>query len=407
MTGAPHLRVLQGALVEADDAKIIRVTAMVDRLADRGPADALIAPLRARLSQLQPSRPLTFNRLLFTPVDALVVPPSKWRRGALGIPRTALAAFGAVVHAELGAAAAALDAEIATITTGQTDAIAALGARLWPAAAAILAVADAPATWHLASGLPVDDYFPLAHAVAALLGETSAIHRLTKAATTGAPAWPEDLKTVFGALSTRNPNAVAMLTAMLTSTVADSQVMLKVCDDAIAGHADPAIRNAVERGIDFVLGGIENGPPDTADIGQAAAEVARVAGLLATLTGRASHHAAQRGRIEQLRSRLDGTCRAKFAAELNPQLVTPIAAMAGATAEQVGTLERTARDFRRFEIHARQLGGGDQYDRAIAIVATGLKPTPADSRETKIDRVRLMEILRGPEAAEALLNSMR
>ena len=64
----------------ARDEQLARVVAVVDALPARGAADTLIAPLRPRLATLRPTRPLNLTRLLFTPLDPLIVPSAEWRR---------------------------------------------------------------------------------------------------------------------------------------------------------------------------------------------------------------------------------------------------------------------------------------------------------------------------------------
>ena len=54
-----EIRSLNRHLVSAQDVKILKVVAMVDALPARGDADSLIAPLRPRLAQLRPRRPLS------------------------------------------------------------------------------------------------------------------------------------------------------------------------------------------------------------------------------------------------------------------------------------------------------------------------------------------------------------
>ena len=63
---------------------------MVDAMPNRGAADQLIAPLRARLAHLRPPRPLRFARLLFLPLDPLIVPAARWRAAQPAIPRTVI-----------------------------------------------------------------------------------------------------------------------------------------------------------------------------------------------------------------------------------------------------------------------------------------------------------------------------
>jgi len=52
---------------------------------------------------------------------------------------------------------------------------------------------------------------------------------------------------------------------------------------------------------------------------------------------------------------------------------------------------------------ARQVGGGEAYDRQLRRAAEALKPHAGEAAETFMDRVRLVEILQGPEAALALM----
>src|SRR5579863_4949569 len=98
-TRSSELRQIRAQLAAAQDAQIHRVIEIVDNLAKRGDADAVIAPLRARLAKLKPRRKLSFSRLLFTPFNPLIVGPSDWSRESPGIPRTALATLARHIHA--------------------------------------------------------------------------------------------------------------------------------------------------------------------------------------------------------------------------------------------------------------------------------------------------------------------
>ena len=74
----PAIREASRGLVEARDDQVAQIVAMVDAMPDRGAADHLIAPLRARLARTRPPRPLRFARLLFLPLDPLLA-SSVWR----------------------------------------------------------------------------------------------------------------------------------------------------------------------------------------------------------------------------------------------------------------------------------------------------------------------------------------
>ena len=128
----PELGTLHQSLATAQDSQITRLVAMVDTLPDRGVIDDLVAPLRSRLAQLRPARPLRFIRLLFTPLDPLIVPAPRWRPDGPSLPRTALPALAAAAHDTMGEEAAQIDGMIADRTTRDLPAIARAGALLWP-----------------------------------------------------------------------------------------------------------------------------------------------------------------------------------------------------------------------------------------------------------------------------------
>ena len=74
--------------------QIRRIVAMVDGLADRGGLDALLAPLRPRLAVLHPARKPSLRRLLFVPIEPLIVPPGNcsvvsWRSCGRHLGRSA------------------------------------------------------------------------------------------------------------------------------------------------------------------------------------------------------------------------------------------------------------------------------------------------------------------------------
>ena len=402
MTAAgPQIRHLQRDLAEAGDGKIIRVLAMVDAIAERGPADSLIAPLRGRLAQLRPQRPLRFVRLLFAPFDPLVIPATKWRRGTAALPRTALAPLGALVLAHLPDRAA-LQTRLAGATTDQTDRIAAGESALWPEAATILAHAPPPADWTDATGLQADDYRLLARSLAALFAQAPALLRLLAAARAGTPPTAVELEAMLSATIPGGADALAMMTATLMAQLPRPETLVAVADDLAARQSDPAFRVAADRAVDFLLDDIEAAPPDPPDLAQAADALARTVILLGDLDARPGQRPGRRGRIDGIRRKIDATARARFAADLDSQLLGPAASLATADIE---ALERSSRDLRRYETQARQLGGADQYDRALQQAATRLHPRPGDTGDAVIDRVRLVEILQGPEAALALLSA--
>ncbi len=97
----PAIREVARGLAAARDAQIMQVLAMVDAMPHRGAADQLIAPLRTRLARLRPPRPLRFARLLFLPLDPLIVPAARWRAEQPTIPRTVIPFLATTIEASL------------------------------------------------------------------------------------------------------------------------------------------------------------------------------------------------------------------------------------------------------------------------------------------------------------------
>jgi hypothetical protein len=107
-------------------------------------------------------------------------------------------------------------------------------------------------------------------------------------------------------------------------------------------------------------------------------------------------------RIEQTRRKVDSLCRERFASELKERLLAPSADLAAAEDDTVAALEATARDLCRFEAMARQMGGGDQYDRQLQGAAQALCPVAGEDLVARISRIRLVEILQGTDAVIAV-----
>ena len=133
-----HVNTVQNSLVNAPDAQLARIVAMVDAIPVRGAADALIAPLRPRLALLRPARKMQLTRLLFSPLNPLIVPLRAWRRGDVGVARSNLPPLSTAVRAALPDLCREVDDALLAISPGDGSALLSLGARLWPEAAAML-----------------------------------------------------------------------------------------------------------------------------------------------------------------------------------------------------------------------------------------------------------------------------
>ena len=401
-------------LTDAHDSQIARVVAMVDALPSRGVADKLIAPLRPRLAQLRPDRPLQFERLLFLPLDLLIVAPQDWSPGSPTVPRTLLAPVGEVVRVVLGDLAREIEAEILGRTTADRTIVDRVGARLWPAAAQVIAAADdTPGAWSK-YGISRALQRTVTRPMAAVLEQATAIQALVVSAERGEPVGGPALLTILDRGARHGADAWGMMLALMLCRLPRADEALRVI--AIKGIS-AATRVAAEEAIDAVLNGIEReggegGTLDTAALSDAGAELTRIVGLLdgldaegsgiAVLTG--NDRGERHSRIAGIRRRLDATCRSRFQAGLAGELIAPMLSLPpDAGSAEILKLEGTARELRRLEMCGRRLGSQDSYSRMLQATAVEIRAIRGNGALTLADRVRMVEILAGPDEALAML----
>ncbi len=386
-----ELRRLRRELACAGDRQIRQLVALVDAVSERGEADTLIAPLRPRLALLRPPRPLHLMRLLFMPLDPLVLPPSAWRPGAIGVPRASLRPLAGVVSAALGPLTASLTASMAGHSTAEHDIVAACGAQLWPVAAAVLRAACVPPGWTDACGLQDAAFAPLATAVAGLLAEGVALWRLS--AEPGAPDEAGEARRLLANAASAGPQAFTMMLALLLIHLPDAGQLLQCADD-LAHNSTDATRVAPDRALDFLLGVIETATEAPAQTAAPVDGLRRAALTLESLVRQSSSKPSRVARLERARRRLDDSCRQAF-----EQTAITLAPTPAANTEEVNSLEAGALHLRRGEAVGRRLGSAPFYDQMLRQTAERLGRTAGLAA---IDRLRLAEILLGPDAALAL-----
>jgi hypothetical protein len=101
---------------------------------------------------------------------------------------------------------------------------------------------------------------------------------------------------------------------------------------------------------------------------------------------------------------LDASCRTQFANGLTSEFVEKLhgdGSRQGCTA--LAALEATARDLRALESEARRNGSAELYDTLLDETAATVKTLDAGGPLGLIDKVRLVEILVGPDEALAVL----
>jgi hypothetical protein len=402
-----ELRDLRRGLAGVTDPQLVQVVALIDRMAERGRADELIEPLRARLGQINPPRPLRFSRLLFLPLDQVIVPAAGFSPGTPTIPRTAVAPFAAVVRAELGSRGAEIEAALVGRTTADAETVQRLGEVLWPEAAAILARSPQPPGWTPA-GLSTGLHRPLAAGIVAVLEQAVTLQALVADAMAGLPIDVEVVDGTMARAALNGPGACSFVLAVLLSRLPDADVILRRVNAWTGQQGDPALRAAFDRASEAQLTMLESRDDADAemvgsDLAAAGAQVHRIVSLLAGL-GNETAPAARRARVKAIRARLDANCRTRFANSLADEFLAPLHASGQSSEpEALQRLETTARQLRALEAEARCLGSASSYDallRETAIVVRNLAP---DTGLALAEKVRLVEILAGAEEALMLL----
>jgi hypothetical protein len=283
----------------------------------RGPADLLIEPLRDRLARLRPPRPLRFDRLLFHPLDLLIVTTHRWLPEQQAIPRAALMPMADHVRLAMGPAGTAIVAEIDGRTTDDGALISRLGATLWPAAAAILA---RQGPWEI-KGLRESAFRPLAGAVATLLAEVADLDTLRAEASTGLlPVGPGVVEAILTRVARTNQTALPMMIALLLDNLPEAAERL-----AAARGGAMVAETPLDAAIDLLLQQLDRDEGTERRIAAGTlAEAGAAASRLAALLGHLDTVAPKLRRRELLRTvrqRLDLGCRERFASGLRDEML--------------------------------------------------------------------------------------
>jgi hypothetical protein len=409
--GAPDtrgsFRAVQRELNAASDAKLARIVAMVDAMAERGGADRVLEALRPRLATLRPPRPLRFTRLMFHPLDALIVDPPRWQRGGATLPRSALPALAGLAHAILGPMAEHIEAIIAGHSTARADIVAVAGAMLWPAAAEALDRAGRPASW-AATGLPEECFATLAASTAAVLRRAVRIETLLAGLARGQPLDRPALRALFEDAAAEGPLAWRGVSALMLLRLPDPCAVLAEMA-AATRRAAPELRAMGEQALDTAIAQAAGGGDPvrlfaTFPPGRIAASLSHLAGLLDGIE--ATSGAERRGRIGMVRAEVDEACRGWLAERLDEAILAPARMLEGkADDAQVTALEAEARALRQVEALGRRFGPGERYARLLATAAEAVAALDPAGALDAVDRARLMELLSGPDEALALLKS--
>jgi hypothetical protein len=393
----------------ADDQKIMRILAVVEAVSDPRANQVLLDPLRTRLASLEPARPLRFARLLFLPLDPAIVPASDWRPNEPSVPRTVITSISTMVRTALAGETSSIDKAVAGRQTDAIQTITEAGDVLWPRAAEILADAPMPLDWS-DTGLRPTLYKPLALAIAAVLRRAPQLRRLMLNGEAG-PLKADDqaLNEVLVNIGTEPADGCAMIARLVLMQSPHAAPLWRQLVSAIQDATERTmLQKAMTRALERVLTAMEGSAGFADDVGRGplasvAGNVRRISSILEEVqqdTGVAQN----RGRLRIIRDKLDHACRQRFTEGLSEGIFAPLAAaeepIDGPRQTQ---LENCARDLRSLETAARRVGSPATYDGLLKQAYEAVNVASGAGALTPIRRLRLVEILSGPEAAKALL----
>ncbi|HUN41456.1 MAG TPA: hypothetical protein VMU81_14295 [Acetobacteraceae bacterium] len=405
-----ELAALQASLAAVDDTKIPKLLRVIDAVEHRGATDALVAPFRARMAQLQPARPLQLARLLFLPLNPLIVPSAAWEAKAPTIPRSTLVPMVDAIRDAMGKDASTVDRMVAGRTTHDHRVIAEAGPILWSAAAQALPTAATPLRWTESSGLPVELFATIAGNTAEVFAQVLRLQTWRAEAETGTAVRTSAMQNMLMEVCRRRPEGLTMVIALLLARLPQAAGVLRRAILEIGGTAAVAIRAAMDAALLNLVerlvapSGIETAVLAT-HLRESGAEVYRLTRLLASATTDDATGAWRR-RLSGLRQRLDGSCRLRFTLGLQTDFLQILKDPSiQPDAGLLNRLEEAARGLRELADEATQIGSAALYAELLREATEAIKAVGSDGNFTLADRVRLVEILAGPDEAWTLLEA--
>jgi protein-tyrosine-phosphatase len=393
---AEHRR-LTHAVASASDDALARVVAVFDRMADRREADRLLDAARPRLRRLRPPRPIAFTRLLFLPLDGVILDSRAWKRADGGLPRSALPALAESVRIAIGPEATAVEAVFAGRSFADLAAVDAAGRRLWRAAGDAAAALAPSAAW-AGSGLGEAEFRHCAGLAAGVWRHADPLWTALLAAREGPP--DALVQAALLQAAQEDPAVIAAILATILTKAAKPGSVVSAAAVARVGPAEVAER-VLDHWIDECRPDLSvTDPKGAAQLAEEFAEA--IEDLEASAAGRRPE---RRGRVAALRRTVGEACRSAFAESTTHHLIEPLV-QAGARLDDAGitAMEATARSLRRLEAAGRALGGASAYDAALRKVTDAFVALRGQPQAQVADLARLTEILAGPEAALKLLD---
>lgn len=247
---------LADALAAAPEDKVVKILSLVDTLPNRKVADAMIAPLRPRLAAMAPLRALTTRRLLFLPLDAVIVPTHCWAPATGLIPRGILAPVFERLAPLLGEAGRR-EAEIRALRADDAAGIDRLGRPLWQAAAARVLGLDPEGDW-AELGLDKGQRQGVLASMELVFRSIPGLRALPALAAESPEALREGLGTLLADASFCGLDAWTLVLNLLLDPFADIQTpqtggfataVVDIATQTAAARPEPRIRKLLEAGL--------------------------------------------------------------------------------------------------------------------------------------------------------------
>ena len=394
----PALRDLSRAAGQASDAQLLRLVRMLDAMPERGAADLVLAPLRPRLRAMRPPRPLGLTRLLFLPMDPLVVPAKDWRPGRGQIPRTALPPLSQALQAMHPALFAEAREALAGRSMAELHLVSEWGGKLWLLAGESL-TARPPPGW-AETGLPDSAFASIALICRTLWRYGPMVWRLRLAGPDGPPDGVA--RPVLRGVAADGPEALGLVLSALLP-YATQPASLTAMATAMGRQLTAIAEQALDRFLAEAVPGLE-----AAGAEAGADAVEKLATVLEDL--QAAMPPGKPGRAQQiagLRNAAGTACLRRLEQEGGPQLAQALAQLAARPAvadAEVEAMEEGAASLRGLVDAARRLERGPLADKALrpaVTVLTQMIPRLPEHGPAlrRADALRLLELLGEGEAA--------
>jgi len=342
-------------------------------------------------------------------LDPVIVAPRDWQPDEPSVPRTALAPLAKLVRLGLRAEAIFIDKTIAGRKTDAIQAITLAGEALWPRAAEVLAAAATPPEDWAESGLPIKVFQPLTRAIAAVLRRGPQLRWLLRDSEVGVfESAGQAVADILKDIGKESPEGCTLIARLILLQSPHAAPLLRRFVATSADQAAKAmVRRSIDQGTEQMLSDMETDAGLSEELSRG--PLANVGTMVRRITTflreieEDSGASIDRPRLHGIRQKLDQACRERFSDGLNTGLLAPLAAVAGAVdGNGQIQMESCSRELRELETAARSIGGAANYDRLLLEASAAVMEAAAAGALTPVRKLRLIEILAGPEAAADL-----